>query len=167
MIIHHSYHYTHQWLLTLQILISKTKTETYLTICRTLHLRMKHTNEPEVKDFHGPKDIFTWIYILETSSNLTANVFKCSMHAWPLSHFRGVQLFATLWTVAHQAPLSIGFLRQGYWIGSPCPPPEDLPAADIELTSLTSPSLTGRFFTTSTTWEVHIALLKTKTKHAT
>ena len=77
----------------------------------------------------------------------------------------GVSNSATLWTVAHQAPLSIGFLSQGYWIGSPRPPPEDLPAADIELTSLMSPSLTGRFLTTSTTWEVHIALLKTKTKY--
>ena len=92
MIIHQSYHYAHHWILTLLILIAKTKMETYLTICLTLHLRMKHTNEPEVKDFHGPKDIFTWIYILETSSNLTANVFKCSIHAWAFSRFRRVQL---------------------------------------------------------------------------
>ena len=43
-----------------------------------------------------------------------------------LSHFSPVQLFATLWTVAHQAPLSIGFSRQEYWRGLPCPPPTSL-----------------------------------------
>ena len=37
-----------------------------------------------------------------------------------LNHIR---LFATLWTVAHQAPLSMGFSRQVYWSGLPCPPP--------------------------------------------
>ena len=45
----------------------------------------------------------------------------------PLSSFSHVRLFATLWTVAHQAPLSMGFSRQGYWSGLPCPPPRDLP----------------------------------------
>ena len=46
-----------------------------------------------------------------------------------LSH---AQLFATLWTVAHQAPLSIGFTRQEYWSGLPSPPAEDLPNPGIE-----------------------------------
>ena len=40
-----------------------------------------------------------------------------------LSRFSRVQLFATLWTVAHQAPLSMEFSRQEYWSGLPCPPP--------------------------------------------
>ena len=43
-----------------------------------------------------------------------------------LSHFSRVQLLAPLWTVAHQAPLSMGFSRQEYWSGFPCPPPGDL-----------------------------------------
>ena len=38
-----------------------------------------------------------------------------------------VWLFASSWTVAHQAPLSMGFSRQEYWSGLPCPPPGDLP----------------------------------------
>ena len=38
-----------------------------------------------------------------------------------------VRVFATLWTVARQAPLSMGFFRQDYWSGLPCPPPGDLP----------------------------------------
>ena len=69
------------------------------------------------------------------------------------SHFSRVRHFATLWTVARQAPLSIGFSRQEYWSGLPFLPPEDLPDPGIEPPSLESPALMGRFFTTSTTWE--------------
>ena len=43
-----------------------------------------------------------------------------------------VQLFATLWTVAHQAPLSLGFSRQEYWSGLPFPPPGDVPDPGTE-----------------------------------
>ena len=67
---------------------------------------------------------------------------------------QSVQFFVTPWTVAHQAPMSMGFFSQVYWIGSPCPPPGDLSDPGIELTPLMSPALAGRFFTTSTTWEV-------------
>ena len=58
-----------------------------------------------------------------------------------LSSFSCVQLFATPWTVARQAPLSMGFSRQGYWSGFPCLPPGDFPNLGIELASLTSPAL--------------------------
>ena len=51
-----------------------------------------------------------------------------------------VLLSATLWTVAHQAPLSMGFSRQEYWSGLPCPSPEDLPNPGIKPVSLLSPS---------------------------
>ena len=44
-----------------------------------------------------------------------------------LNHFSYVQLFVTLWTGAHQAPLSMGLSRQEYWSGLPCLPPGDLP----------------------------------------
>ena len=47
-----------------------------------------------------------------------------------LSH---VHFFATPWTVARQAPLSVGFSRQEYWSGLPFPPPGDLPSPGIEL----------------------------------
>ena len=66
-----------------------------------------------------------------------------------LSHFSQVLLFATLWTVACQAPLSIGFFRQEYWSGLPCHPPGDLPIPGIKPTSLMSPALAGGFFTTA------------------
>ena len=56
--------------------------------------------------------------------------------------------FATLWTVARQAPLSTGFSRQEYWSGLPGPPPGDLPYPSMEPVSLMSPALAGGFFTT-------------------
>ena len=74
-----------------------------------------------------------------------------------LSH---VRLFATPWTAAHQAPLSMGFPRQEYWSGLPFPSPEDLPDPGIEPTSPAPPTLAGRFFTISTTWEALVAVCK-------
>ena len=62
-------------------------------------------------------------------------------------------LTATPKTVAHLAPLSLGFPRQEYWNGLPFPSPGDLPDPGIEPMSLKSPALAGRFFTTNTTWE--------------
>ena len=65
-----------------------------------------------------------------------------------LSHFSRVRLLATLRTIAQQAPLSMGFFRQEYWSGLPCPPPGDLPDPRIEPVF---PALAGGFFTTETT----------------
>ena len=70
-----------------------------------------------------------------------------------LSCFSHVQLFATLWTVACQAPLSTGFSRQEYWSVLPCPPPRDFPVPGFEPTCLMSPALGSMFFITSATWE--------------
>ena len=56
-----------------------------------------------------------------------------------------VWLFTTPWAVAHQAPLSMGFSRQEYWSGLPCPSPRGLPNLGIEPKT---PGLAGRFFTT-------------------
>ena len=49
-----------------------------------------------------------------------------------LSHFSHIRLLATLWTIACQVPLSVGFSRQDYWSGLPCPTPGDLPNLGIE-----------------------------------
>ena len=65
-------------------------------------------------------------------------------HARVQSHLSCVQLCASLWTVAPQAPLFTGLSRQGSWNGLPCPP-----NTGIEPTSLTSPVLAGKFFATS------------------
>ena len=64
-----------------------------------------------------------------------------------------VRLFATLWTIAHQAPLSMGFSRQEYRSGLPCPPPGDLPDPGIKPVSPASPTIVGKFFINSATWE--------------
>ena len=69
-----------------------------------------------------------------------------------LSHFSRVRLFVNPWTVADQAPLSMGFSRQEYGSGLPFLTPGDLPHPGIEPRSLSSHALAGRFFTTST-WE--------------
>ena len=58
-----------------------------------------------------------------------------------------VRLSATLKTVSHQAPPSIGFSRQGYWSGLPFPIPVELPDLGIKPTTPESPSLVGRIFT--------------------
>ena len=76
-----------------------------------------------------------------------------------LSRFSLVQLFATLWTVACQAPLSVEFLRQEYWSELPFPPPGDLPHPRIEPVSLTSSALAGGSFTAPDTREGLTSLL--------
>ena len=68
-----------------------------------------------------------------------------------LSCFSPVCFFATLWPVALQAPLSIGFSRQVYWSELPCSLPGDLRDPGIEPASLMSPALADGFFTTSAT----------------
>ena len=77
------------------------------------------------------------------------------VHPCVLSH---VWLFATPWTIARQAPLSMEFFRQEYCSGLPCPLPGHLPSPGINPTSLTSPALASRFFTTSTTWKANVFL---------
>ena len=75
-----------------------------------------------------------------------------------LSHFICVRLFVTLWVIARQAFLSLGFLRQEYWRGLPCHSPGYLPNSGIEPLSQ-SPTLTGSFFTTRATCQnQHLSL---------
>ena len=96
--------------------------------------------------------------ILWNLSQLTLSkdmVLCLYMDAWcMLSHFSHVRLCATLWTVAHLAPLSKGFSRQEYQSGLPCPPPGDLPNLRIKSLSLLSLTLAGVFLTTRATCEV-------------
>ena len=65
----------------------------------------------------------------------------------------------TLWTIACQAPRSMGFLRQEYWGGLPCASPGDLPDPEIEPTSLMSLALAGGFYNTSTPESMFLLLL--------
>jgi len=58
----------------------------------------------------------------------------------------------------------MGFSKQEYWSGLPCPPPGDLPEPGTKPMSLTSPALAGGFFTTSVTWEAQIDMRQIKKK---
>ena len=58
-----------------------------------------------------------------------------------LSHSSCVRLLETPWTIVHQAPMSVGFSRQEYWSGLPCPPTRDLPDPGIEPVSPVAPAL--------------------------
>ena len=84
----------------------------------------------------------------------THGIFQAGVLEWGATAFSEmlyvshVQFFVTPWTAACQAPLSLGFPRQEYWSGLPCPPPEDLPNPEIEPASL---ALAGKFFTTRAT----------------
>ena len=101
------------------------------------------------------------VYAMRVRMRIHGYVCVCiyTLHATCLlSRFSHVRLFATPWTVARQAPLSMGFFRQEYWSGLPCPPPGDLPHPGIEPVSL-SPALAGGFFPTcvqliATSWTV-------------
>ena len=97
------------------------------------------------------------LFLCLNSLTVTKNSFKTSytcshMYARMLSCFSSVRLFVILWTP--QAPLFMGFSRQEYSSGLPCPLPGDLPDPGINLCLLNlSPALAGGFFTTSATWE--------------
>ena len=75
----------------------------------------------------------TGIYIqsLAITYNGRDYTYVCIMCVCVLSHFSHGHLPVTPWTVAHQAPVSVGFSRQEYWSGLPCPPPGDLPDPGI------------------------------------
>ena len=93
------------------------------------------------------------IMLLVICTSRVWSLQKDDLCACVLSHFSRVQLFATPWTAAGQAPLSMGSSRQEYWSVLLCPPPEDLLNPGIETVSLISSALTGRFFPTNATWE--------------
>ena len=76
-----------------------------------------------------------------------ARVLEWDAIAFSVSRFIHVQLCATLWTAALQAPLSAGFSRQEYWSGLPFPTPGNLP--NLGLNPLKSPALADGLFITS------------------
>ena len=91
----------------------------------------------------------------ERSILLTCTWLFLWVHVCVLNCFSCVQLFGTLWTVAHQTPLSMGFSRQECQNGLPYPPPGNLPDPGIDLVCLYISELAGGIFTTSTSWKAH------------
>ena len=85
---------------------------------------------------------------------------------WVYVHAKLLQLYLTLCNPMDynlQAPLFMGFSRQEYWRGLPCPSPGDLPNPGVEPMCLMSPALAGRFFTTSATWEISNCVIQANT----
>ena len=109
------------------------------------------------------------VYVHQMSSQILCPLYMCmcvyiyNIYAYMcllcacmcmLSHFIHVQLFATPWTVACQAPISMEFSRQEYWSGLPCPPFSRGSSQPRDRTCIsTSPALEAGFLTISATWE--------------
>ena len=89
----------------------------------------------------GSKNTLESITTPGCCNNLTVSDWIIFTRLCVLSHFSPLWLFATLWTVVHQPPPSMGFSRQEYWIGLPCPPSGDLLCPGTEPASFTSPVL--------------------------
>ena len=92
--------------------------------------------------------VHAYAMVLEKRDFWIGEVLKCV-------HVKSLQSCLTLCNPMDYSPqdaLSMGFFRQGYWSGLPCPPPRDLPNPGIKPCLLT-PALAGRYFTTSATWE--------------
>ena len=83
-----------------------------------------------------------WLTLAQQQQRATVGLACMPSHVW---------LFAIPWIVACQAPLSMGFSRQEYWSGLPCPPPGDIPNLGTEPKSLMSLAFAGGFCTTSAT----------------
>ena len=86
---------------------------------------------------------FQWVFRKHSGKKQQQQILFYLVHG--LNHVSRVQLFATLWTVACQAPLSMGFSRQDYWSGLPCPHSGDLPDPGMAPSPLMSSALAGRF----------------------
>ena len=87
---------------------------------------------------------------MDIKGKITSNMIILLVDVWLI-----MSNSTTPWTVAHQAPLSMGFSRQEYWSGFPFLSPGDLPKPRIKPTFVLSPELTGGFFTTGATWEAY------------
>ena len=91
------------------------------------------------------KTLYIYCHLIEKVGTREAENVAHQSAVWVLSH---VQFFATPWTVACQAPLSMGFSRREYWSGLPFPTPGNLPDPGIKLASPESFALAGGFFAT-------------------
>ena len=98
--------------------------------------------------------VCVWIWYICVCEYVNIYVYAC-VHAKSL---QSCPTLVTLWTVALQAPLSMGFCRQEYYSGLPSPPPGDLPDPGIEPMSHYVSCIAVGFFITSATWEAHIGI---------
>ena len=111
---------------------------------------------PRLEDPNGSSAFIYFPSADECLSACLLSRFSCvqlfaALSACLLSRFSCVQLFAALWTGASWAPLSMGFFRQEYWSGLPCPLLGDWPRDRTHVSSVSC--IAGRFFTQWATWE--------------
>ena len=99
--------------------------------------------DPEVEQHMNGRSIRWWKPEIEPHTVETLSFIKC---ACVLSHFSRVRLFATLWTVAHQVSLSMGFSRQEHWSSLPFLVPGELPDPGTEPESPAAPVLQADSF---------------------
>ena len=92
-----------------------------------LQLLDKNDNSPYIVFFGSMLKFFFFFFF----SFLLCFRLSCCRFCSAFCHFSRVWLFATLWTAAHQAPLSMGFSRQEHWSGLPRPSPEDSATSDL------------------------------------
>ena len=98
-------------------------------------------------------DILDWIILCYGECPVHWQMFGSIYgYACMLGHFSHVQLCGTLWTIACQGPLSMGFSTQEYWSGLPCPSPGDLPDPGIEPVSLMFPTLARHYVSCLLHW---------------
>ena len=106
---------------------------------------MGKTCEPKAFSFQCMTKFTTHKKNKKKTKHLGSQTVEVSLDASVVQSLSHVRLFATPWTRAHQAPLSMGFSKQEYWSGLPFPSPRDLPDPGIKSAS---PALAGGFFTT-------------------
>ena len=126
-------------------LVSKLKKSIILAKRCKEKLHFLHTDHESVNSVESHSE--TCIFIVKDRRIFNQILAYYALSVCVLSHFSPVLLCVTPWTVARQAPLSMGFSRQEYWSGFPCPPPGDLPHPEIKPVSpaLQADSLTAEF----------------------
>ena len=105
-------------------------------------------------DYFSYTNILIFLFV---STSSVDSCYKLGFSSSCLSLFSPVWLFMTLWTIANQVSLSVGFPRQEYWSGLPYSPAADLPDQETE-PRLISAALAGGFFTTGGRWEAFIVV---------
>ena len=150
--------------LGLSYIFVKWRTAWYHHVNTISHNKVIHSGTIAVRN-HVVHPLHEKVWCIFFSSSVTAtkrfqwlnygHIGSCPQGAMAcmLSCISPVWLLATPWNVAYQAPLSVGYSRQEYWSGLPCPPPEGLPDPETEPVSPVSPALAGEFFSTGATWE--------------
>ena len=118
-----------------------TSTWTAMGVCSKPEFYIYRQTIPQIR-FHSTCFVILSHHINYLPTNISWAPIMFQMCECVLSHFSCVWLCATLWTVACQAPLSMGFSRQAYWSELPCPPLGDLPNPGIKPMSLACPALT-------------------------